>query len=83
MGPYNRSSAGPASSITWFNVEHPQGALPAEGQRPDAVGCVAKALQALRLADGSGAAAQEIAAMPAAALLELGRRYAGTRDAGA
>lgn len=81
MGPYDRRLGSPQSSITWFYVDHAPGRLPAEGQRPDDVGCVAKALQTLQLVQDGGRAVAEIAAMPTCGLLQLARRYAGKRDA--
>lgn len=84
MGPYDKRQASVASSITWFHVDHPPGALPGEGQRPEAVGCVAKALQMLQLSDGGGAGTQaEIATMPSSVLQQLAQRYASKPNAGA
>jgi hypothetical protein len=44
VGPYDRRVAGQQSSLTWFYVDHSPGAVPAEGQPPAEVGCVAKTL---------------------------------------
>lgn len=81
MGPYDRRLASSASSISWFYVDHAPGVLPAEGQRPAAVGCVPRALRTLQLVDDGGAAVAEIAAMPALGLHQLAARYAHRPDA--
>ncbi|KAL4450629.1 hypothetical protein ABPG77_000985 [Micractinium sp. CCAP 211/92] len=82
VGPYDKCTAGPASSITWFYVDHPSGVLPAEGQRPERVGCVAKAMQTLRLLDGGGGGVQaEISGLPNSVLQQLAQRYVGKPDA--
>lgn len=84
VGPYDERQAGSASSITWFYVDHPPGVLPAEGQRPESVGCVAKAMQTLQLLDGGGGGVQaEILALPGTMLQQLAQRYVGKPDAGA
>ncbi len=84
VGPYDKCTAGLASSITWFYVDHPSGVLPAEGQRPESVGCVAKAMQTLRLLDGGGGGVQaEISGLPNSVLQQLAQRYVGKPDAGA
>lgn len=84
VGPYGKHMDSPASSITWFYVDHPQGVLPAEGQRPESVGCVAKAMQTLQLLDGGGGGVQaEISALPGSILQQLAQRYVGKPDAGA
>jgi hypothetical protein len=44
VGPYDRRTAGAKASLTWFYVEHAPGKLPADGQPPAEVGCVAKNL---------------------------------------
>jgi proteasome lid subunit RPN8/RPN11 len=44
ISPYDRSASTPLSTINWFYVSHAPGAVPAEGQRPDEVGCIGKAL---------------------------------------
>lgn len=45
VSPYDRSGPSPVvSTINWFYVSHAPGAVPAEGQRPDEVGCVGKEL---------------------------------------
>jgi len=83
VGPYDKRQVAAASSIQFFYVEHPPGVLPAEGQRPEDVGCVAKALQTLPLADGGGRATMaEIAAGPQTMLLQLCQRYSTKPDAG-
>ncbi|KAL4433628.1 hypothetical protein ABPG75_000069 [Micractinium tetrahymenae] len=82
VGPYDKRQAGPASSITWFYVDHPPGVLPAEGQRPESVGCVAKAMQTLQLLDGGGGGVPaEVSALPSSVLQQLAQRYVGKPDA--
>ena len=44
VSPYDRSNTSLASTINWFYVQHAPGAVPAEGQRPDEVGCIGKSL---------------------------------------
>jgi len=44
VSPYDRNASSPLSTINWFYVSHAPGAVPAEGQRPDEVGCIGKAL---------------------------------------
>lgn len=82
VGPYDKRLGGAQSSVTWFYVEHPPGRLPAEGQPPEAVGCVGKALQTLQLVDDGGRAVAEIAAWPVCGLQQLVLRYAQKHDAG-
>jgi hypothetical protein len=85
VGPYDKRLPGPRSSLTWFHVEHPLGALPTADQAPEQVGCVAKALVAAPLAaaePGWDAAAAELATLPEAALLGLAQRYVGSTAAG-
>lgn len=81
MGPYDRRLASATSSMTWFYVDHPSGRIPAEGQRPEAAGCVAKALQTQQLVDDGGRAVAEIAAWPVLGLQQLVQRYTGRREA--
>lgn len=84
VGPYDKRLNSPCSSITWFYVDHQPGTLPSAGQRPEDVGCVAKALQTVQLPDNGSCNVQaEIMAMPAGRMLELTQRYATKRDAGA
>jgi hypothetical protein len=44
VSPYDRNASSAVSTINWFYVSHAPGAVPAEGQRPDEVGCIGKAL---------------------------------------
>ena len=44
VSPYDSSATTSVSKLTWFYVAHASGAVPAEGQRPDEVGCVGKEL---------------------------------------
>ncbi|EFN51862.1 hypothetical protein CHLNCDRAFT_139765 [Chlorella variabilis] len=82
VGPYDKRLNSPCSSITWFYVDHQPGTLPSAGQRPEDVGCVAKALQTVQLPDNGSCNVQaEIMAMPAGRMLELTQRYATKRDA--
>lgn len=82
VGPYDKRQLAARSSLTCFYVDHPFGVLPGEGQRPDDVGCVAKVLQTLPLADGGGDSAMaEIANLPSSVLQKLALRYAARRDA--
>lgn len=81
VGPYDRRLGSLQSSLTWFYVEHAPGQLPAEGQPPASVGCVAKALQTQQLVEDGGRSVAEIAAMPACTLPKLARRYAARPDA--
>jgi hypothetical protein len=81
VAPYERPAAGPAplaASVAWFRVDRPPGArAPAEGERPEGAGLVARAL-AVELApdlDGLGnlpSFARELAA--------IARRHAGGPD---
>lgn len=81
VGPYDKRLGSAQSSISWFYVQHAPGRLPAEGQRPNDVGCVAKALQTLQLVDDGGRAVAEIAAWPVCGLQQLAARYAQKTDA--
>lgn len=76
VGPYDRQLGSLQSSLTWFCVEHAPGQLPAEGQPPSSVGCVAKAIHTQQLVEDGGRSVAEIAAMPACTLPQLARRYA-------
>ena len=44
VGPYDPQLPSAVSSVTWFYVDHRPGIVPMEGQRPDEVGCIPKAL---------------------------------------
>ena len=54
VSPYDRSVPSPMSTINWFYVSHAPGAVPAEGQRPNEVGCIAKALATERVYEPLG-----------------------------
>lgn len=48
ISPYDPQMTSATSKLTWFYVAHAPGAVPAEGQRPDEVGCEAKQLMVRR-----------------------------------
>eukprot|EP00887_Chlorella_sp_A99_P005114 scaffold25.g5114.t1 len=82
VGPYDRRSAAPASSLSWFYVDHPQargcarcGRVPEAGQDPAEVGCLPKQLrtEVLPLDEATSA---EVAGMPQGQMQQLGRQYA-------
>lgn len=86
VGPYDKRVAGQRSSLSWFFVDHPPGTIPDAGQRPEAAGCSAKALQTVQLVDGGGdMQAGDVAALlggPLHSIEGLAQRYVAKRDGG-
>lgn len=78
VSPYDTRARSLNSSLAWFYVDHFPGAVPAEGQHPDEVGCVAKSLVVEALNKPLG----QLDNLPAMQreMEELAKRYAQLPD---